>query len=157
MGRTTDEGYPIEGVLDFGDLGIDPDTGTYMLRAVFENPTPVKLIPGLFVRARIPLRQREGALLVSERALGSDQNGRYVFVVDDQDVTQYRSVEVGALVDGRRVIEEGLSPTDRIITNGVMFARPGAKVNPQPEEASPAPAVGDGAGGESIAAEKPTD
>jgi membrane fusion protein (multidrug efflux system) len=134
--RVTDEGYPFHGVLDFADQGIDRATGTLRLRAIFPNPRPRQLIPGLFVRGRLPIRERENALLVSERALGSDQSGRYLLVVDDQDVTQYRSVHVGALVDGMRVIEEGLEPTDRVITNGILFARPGAVVKPELESTS---------------------
>ena len=117
--------------MDFVDQGVDTETGTLRLRAVFPNPDPVNLIPGLFVRGRVPLRVREGVLLVSERALGSDQSGRYLLVVDDDDVAQYRPVEIGALVDGMRVIEKGISADERVITNGVLFARPGAKVKPE--------------------------
>ncbi len=133
VGRATDKGYPIVGLLDFADQGIDPETGTLLTRAVFHNAEPVQLIPGLFVRGRIPLRQRQGVLMVSERSLGQDQAGRYVLVVDENDVVQYRAVEVGALVDGMRVIEKGLEASDRVITNGVLFARPGARVKPELE------------------------
>ena len=131
--RSIDEGYPFKGVLDLADQGVDRETGTLMLRAVFPNPTPVKLVPGLFVHARLPLRERDDVLLVSERALGADQTGRYLLVVGDDDVVQYRSVKLGALVDGLRVIEDGIEANDRVITNGVLFARPGAKVAPEPE------------------------
>ena len=135
--RSTDEGYPFEGNLDLADQGVDRETGTLMLRAVFPNPNPVQLVPGLFVRARLPLREREDVLLVSERALGADQTGRYVLIVDDDDVVQHRSVKIGALVDGLRVIEEGVEATDRVITNGVLYARPGGKVIPEAEGTKP--------------------
>jgi RND family efflux transporter MFP subunit len=131
--RSVDEGYPFKGVLDLAGQGVDRETGTLMLRAVFPNPSPIRLVPGLFVRARIPLRERNDVLLVSERALGADQTGRYLLVAGDDDVVQHRSVKTGVLVDGLRVIEEGIEPNDRIITNGVLFARPGAKVAPEPE------------------------
>jgi RND family efflux transporter MFP subunit len=131
--RSLDEGYPFKGVLDLVDQGVDRETGTLGLRAVFPNPVPVRLVPGLFVRARIPLRERNDVLLVSESALGADQTGRYLLVAGDDDVVQYRSVKTGVLVDGLRVIEEGIEANDRIITNGVLFARPGAKVAPEPE------------------------
>jgi RND family efflux transporter MFP subunit len=135
VARSTDEGYPLQGVLDLADQGVDRETGTLMLRAVFPNPEPVKLVPGLFVRGRIPLRKRDDILLVSERALGADQSGRYLLVAGDDDVVEYRSVKIGALVDGLRVIEDGIEADDRVITNGVLFARPGAKVAPEPEKA----------------------
>jgi RND family efflux transporter MFP subunit len=133
--RSVDEGYPYEGVLDLAGQGLDRETGTLMLRGIFPNPAPVQLVPGLFVRVRLPLRQRDDVLLVSERALGADQSGRYLLVAGDDDIVEHRSVKIGALIDGMRVIEEGIEADDRVITKGVLFARPGAKVDPQPEEA----------------------
>jgi RND family efflux transporter MFP subunit len=131
LGRSNDEGYPFQGSLHFVDPGIDPETGTLLLRAIFENPQPLRLFPGIFARGRLPIRTREGVLLVNDRALGSDQRGRYVLVVDDDDVAQYRPVKTGALIDGMRVIEKGIGPSDRVITNGLLRARPGAKVKPE--------------------------
>jgi multidrug efflux pump subunit AcrA (membrane-fusion protein) len=89
------------------------------------------------VRVRIPLRERDDVLLVSERALGSDQTGRYLLVVGDDDVVEYRPVKVGALIDGMRVIDEGIAPGDRVITKGVLYARPGSKVAPELEGSAP--------------------
>jgi RND family efflux transporter MFP subunit len=140
LGRANEEGYPMRGNLHYTDQGVDPETGTLLLRAIFPNPQPVLLLPGLFVRGRIPIREREGALLVGDRALGSDQSGSYLLVVGADNVAEYRSVEVGARVDGMRVIEKGLEPDDWVITNGILRARPGAKVNPQREGEQPAPA-----------------
>ena len=131
LGRASDEGYPFRGNLHYSDLGIDSETGTFLVRAIFPNPEPIALLPGLFVRARTPIAERENALLVSERALGSDQSGKYVLIVDDDDVAQYRSVRVGARIDGMRVIEAGIAPEDWVVTSGLLRARPGARVAPE--------------------------
>ena len=146
-GRSADEGYPFKGAIDFRDQGIDSATGTFRLRAVFPNPEPVELVPGLFMRARVPIRKRQGSLLVSERALGADQGGRYVLVVGEDDVVEHRPVKVGALVEGMRVIDKGLEPDDRVITQGVLFARPGAVVQPELVPATPIAATADDEGG----------
>jgi RND family efflux transporter MFP subunit len=139
LGRANEEGYPFRGNLHYTASTLDADTGTFLLRAIFANPEPLKLLPGLFVRGRLPVREREGALLVSERALGSDQSGRYVLVVDAENVAQYRPVELGAKVDGMRVIEKGLDAADWVITEGLLRARPGAVV--EPERATPSGAA----------------
>lgn len=129
LGLQTDQNYPLEGQIDFAAVGVDPGSGTLQVRGVFANPKNV-LLPGLFVRLRVPLEQREDALLVSERALGVDQGGPYVLVVNAGDVVEQRSVRTGALVEGLRVIEEGLKPDDRVVVNGIQRARQGAKVTP---------------------------
>jgi RND family efflux transporter MFP subunit len=141
VGRATDPEFPFAGTLDFVDQVVDPETGTFMIRGVFRNPEPVQLLPGLFVRGRIPLLERDGALFVSERALGSDQRGRYVMAVDENSIAQYRPVEIGALVDGMRVIEKGIGADDRIITNGVLYARPGEPVTLATDVAAAPPAA----------------
>ena len=137
-----DENYAIEGRLDFVSTSLDPSTGTILLRALFSNPRSgsgvPRLVPGMFVRLRIPIDIREKALLVSERALGVDQGGRYLLVVNDQDVVEHRPVKVGAAVNGLRVIETGLRPEDWVVVSGVQRARPGAKVTPVKEGATPA-------------------
>ncbi len=136
------EGYPFEGRLDFVSTGLDPNTGTILMRAVFDNPRSVSgvpfLIPGMFVRLRIPIEVREKALLVSERALGVDQGGHYLLVVSDQDVVEQRTVKVGTKVKGMRVIEEGLTEGDRVVVGGIQQARPGARVTALKEGAPPA-------------------
>lgn len=115
-----------------------------MLRAVFSNPKSAsgvpKLLPGMFVRLRIPVDVRESALLVPDRALGVDQNGRYLLVVNGQDVVDQRPVKVGAGVNGLRVVEEGLQPDDWVVVNNLQRARPGAKVTPV-KQAAAAPAA----------------
>jgi RND family efflux transporter MFP subunit len=135
------EGYPFEGRLDFVSTSLDPNTGTIQLRAVFSNPKSAagvpRLLPGMFVRLRIPIDVREKALLVSERALGVDQGGRYLLVVNDKDLVEHRPVKVGAAVNGMRVIEEGLKAEDWVVVAGIQRARPGAKVTPIKEGAVP--------------------
>lgn len=130
IGRSNDEGYPISGNLDYVDLDVDASTGTYLLRAVFDNPAPFALLPGLFVRARIAGETQTDALLVPDRALGSDQSGKYLLVVDENDVAQYKQVRIGELVGPFRVIDSGLKKTDRVIVNGLLQTRPGARVVP---------------------------
>jgi RND family efflux transporter MFP subunit len=132
MGLANEEGYPHEGKLDFAESSVDAGTGTLQLRGVFSNPgsSPV-LIPGLFTRLRMPVEKRENALLVTERAIGSDQSGRYLLTVNSENVVEKKPIRMGQLVDGLRVIEEGLQPDDRVVVNGLQRARPGAKVDPE--------------------------
>ncbi len=129
LGLADEEGYPHEGVLDFGESVVDPDTGTVQLRGTFENSQqPVVLIPGLFARVRLPIAQRQNIPLVSERALGADQSGQYLLAVNSENMVEKRNVRLGQLVDGLRVIEEGLRESDWVVVNGMQRARPGAKV-----------------------------
>jgi RND family efflux transporter MFP subunit len=146
LGLSNEEGYSFKGTVHYTDLAIDPGTGTYLIRGIFPNPHPIQLLPGLFVRIRTPIRERENALLVTERALGSDQGGRYLYVVDADNVVQHRPVELGAVVDGMRVIESGLKADEWVIVEGVLRARPGAKVNPERKGESTRAAVAPGPG-----------
>jgi RND family efflux transporter MFP subunit len=149
LGIAGEEGYPHEGLLDFASSSLDPNTGTLLLRGVFSNPrigTAPRLLAGMFARIRIPVDVRDRALLVSERALGADQAGRYLLVVNDQNVVEQRPVKVGALVEGMRVIEEGLKGDEWVVVDGIQRARPGAKVTPvQQQAAAPAAAPPSGA------------
>jgi multidrug efflux pump subunit AcrA (membrane-fusion protein) len=95
----------------------------------------------MFLRLRVPIDVREKALLVSERALGVDQGGRYLLVVNDKDIVEQRPVKVGAVVNGMRVIEEGLKADDWVVVSGIQRARPGAKVTPVKEGATPGAAT----------------
>ena len=127
-----EEDYPHQGKLDFSESGVDKETGTLQLRGVFPNPGPAPvLIPGLFVSLRMPVDKRENALLVTERAIGSDQGGRFLLAVNSENMVEKRPIRMGQLVDGLRVIEEGLRPDDAIVVNGLQRARPGAKVDPE--------------------------
>ncbi len=134
LGLANQDDYPHEGRIDFVDQGVDPNTGTFLLRGSFANPDPHVILPGMFVRIRAPMNKRGGALLISERALGADQGGRYVLVVNKENVVEHRAVEVGALIDQMRVIEKGLQPDDWVVVKGLLRARPGATVSPQRQE-----------------------
>jgi multidrug efflux system membrane fusion protein len=130
-----EEGYPHQGKLDFAESGVDEETGTLQLRGVFPNPGPAPvLIPGLFVSLRMPVAKRDNALLVTERAIGSDQSGRFLLAVNSENMVEKRPIRMGQLVDGLRVIEEGLQPDESVVVIGLQRARPGAKVLPQPAQ-----------------------
>jgi RND family efflux transporter MFP subunit len=121
--------FAFTGQLDFREFGINPETGTTQRRAVFPNADG-RLIPGLFVRIRVAVGDPVERFLVEERAISSDQRGAYLLVVDDQNVVQYRPVELGLLLNGLRAIESGLNTGERVIVNGLQRARPSAKVTP---------------------------
>src|SRR5690606_35301231 len=130
MGLANETGFPHKGQLDFRELGLDPGTGTTLRRAIFNNADG-SLIPGLFVRLRAEIGKPAPRLLVDERALGSDQRGDYVLVVNDNNIVEYRPVRPGLSLEGRRVIESGIQQGDWVIVNGLQRARPGAPVSPQ--------------------------
>jgi len=137
LALANETGFPHNGHLDFADSTVDPGTGTVELRGIFPNPgPPFLLVPGLFVQVRMPIAERENALLVTERALGLDQGGRYLLVVKNENVVEQRHVKIGALRDGMRVIEDGLKPEDWVVVKGIQRAIPGAKVTPQQTRAS---------------------
>ena len=140
-----EKGYPHEGRIDFSSTSLDPGTGTLLLRAVFQNQLindgPL-ILPGMFVRIRVPILMDKNALLVPDQALGTDQSGQYVFVTNAEGVVQQRPIEVGARQDdGMRVVEEGLSPDDWVVVDGIMRARRGIKVNTVKKEAQPSPSA----------------
>ncbi|HLK83675.1 MAG TPA: efflux RND transporter periplasmic adaptor subunit [Xanthobacteraceae bacterium] len=136
----SETGYPHRGALDYASPSVNPSTGTLAVRAVLQNENRV-LLPGYFVRVRVPLGEAENALLVPDAAIGSDQGGRYVLVVDKDNLVEQRKVEIGPRVDDRRVIENGLSPQDRVVVAGVLRAIPGQKVEPQMQAADAASAA----------------
>ena len=132
LGLANEQGYPHEGVVDFAESGVDPATGTMQLRGVFPNPGPPNvLLPGLFARLSMPIDKRENALLVTERAIGADQGGNYLLTVGSDNVVEKTPIRMGQLVDGLRVIEEGLQPGELVIVKGLQRARPGVKVDPE--------------------------
>jgi len=121
--------FPHAGVVDFVDNHIDPNTGTIRARGVLQNASGL-LTPGFFASMRIPGSGRYQALLVPDTAIGSDQSERIVLVVNQDNVVEVRVVELGALFGPVRSVVSGLKPDDRVIINGQMHARPGAKVTP---------------------------
>lgn len=130
VGLQTEEGFPHSGTLDYAAPSVDASTGTLPVRAILQNPKRV-LLPGLFVRVRVPLREQPDALLVPDVALGSDQSGRYLLIAGKDNVVEQRKVEVGPLEGTLRVIDKGISPDDRVIVNGLLRAIPGQKIDPQ--------------------------
>ena len=140
LGRATDPGFPFQGHFDYADLAVDQSTGTYAIRGILPNPD-LDIVPGLFVRIRVPIGEQEDALLVPELAIGADQAGRYVLAVNSQDVVERRNVTVGSRYrsDDPKfgdmvVVEDGLRADDRVVVSGVQWARPGGKVRPDPVE-----------------------
>jgi RND family efflux transporter MFP subunit len=130
VGLQTESGYPHTGKLDYAAPTINQSTGTLGVRGVLPNAERV-LLPGYYVRVRVPLDQQQGALLVPDVALGSDQAGRYVLVVNSENVVEQRKVRTGPIEGDLRVIENGLKPDDRVVIAGLLRAIPGQKVDPQ--------------------------
>jgi RND family efflux transporter MFP subunit len=130
----TETTYPHKGTLDYVAPTVDPSTGTLAGRAILANPNHV-LLPGLFVRVRIPLGPPKEELLVPDTALGTDQSGRYLLVVNKDNVVEQRRVALGPLDGSLQVIDKGINPEDRVIVNGLLRAVPGQKVDPQPASA----------------------
>jgi membrane fusion protein (multidrug efflux system) len=130
MGLGDEEGYPHLGHADYTDPVVDQGTGTVRIRGVFPNPGGA-IAPGQFVRVRLPIERREDALLVPSRALGFDQAGEYLLVVGKGDIVERRSVKVGTEEHGMRVVDGNIGPTDRVVVDGLLRARPGLKVEPK--------------------------
>jgi RND family efflux transporter MFP subunit len=129
VGLQTESGYPHKGVLDYVSPEVNQSTGTLQVRAAFENDKG-QLLPGYFVRVRVPL-YAEPALLVPEVAIGSDQVGRYVLVVNPDTVVEQRRVELGQTFGEMRLVESGLKADDRVVVSGILDAVPGQKVDPE--------------------------
>jgi multidrug efflux system membrane fusion protein len=126
---------PFEGRLQLVDNQVDARSGTVRARAVFDNKDG-QLMPGQFARIRMGQATQATALLVNERAVGTDQNKKYVLVVGEGNKAEYREVTLGASVNGLRVVKNGLAPNERIVVNGLQRVRPGALVAPQAVEMS---------------------
>jgi len=139
LGLANEKGFPHEGRLDYRELNINPSTGTAVRRAIFPNPDR-RLIPGMFVRIQATIGQPQPRLLIDERAVGTDQRGVYLLVVNDKNVVEYRTVRLGMHTDTMRVVEDGIGKNDLIVVNGLQRARPGAKVTPEKGQMSAEPA-----------------
>ena len=127
---TSESGNELRGRLQLIDNQVDAKSGTVRLRAVFDNKDG-RLMPGQFVRVRLGHPKAENAVLVTERAIGTDQDKRFVLVVGADNKVAYRPVTLGASVDGLRIVSAGLQPGERIVVNGLQRVRPGAVVQPQ--------------------------
>ncbi len=136
LGLQGEDGFPHQGTVNFINNQVNPATGSITLRGVFPNPQPEGgtrlLSPGMFVRVRLPIGQPHPALLVIDRAIGSDQGLKFVYIVDAQHQVQYRRVTTGALQeDGLRVITDGLSADDLILVGGLPQVRPHMQIQPE--------------------------
>src|SRR6266508_2644219 len=143
VGLQTDEGYPYRGTLDYVSPTIDRATGTLAVRAILPNREQV-LVPGNFVRVRVGAADEHDSLLVSDAALGTDQGGRYLLVLDKNNVVEQRKVAIGPKVGDLRVVESGLKADDRVVVAGILRAIPGQKVDPQLETVAATPATAAG-------------
>jgi RND family efflux transporter MFP subunit len=132
VGTQVDEGFPHEGYLDFLSNAVNAATGTVEVRGVVPNEKQL-LLPGVFVRVRVPGRLMPDSILVSERAIGTDLGGKYVMVVGGDNVVEQRYIELGPREDdGFVVVTNGLEGDESYIVNGLLRARPGFPVTPQP-------------------------
>lgn len=136
MGLANEEGFPHAGKVDFVDNQISPNTGTIRSRAVFPNGDRL-MSPGYFARVRVPGSGEYDAVLIRDSAIGSDQGRPYVFVVDKDNVAHYRTIVTGPVEDGLRVVKEGLESDERIVVNGLLAVKNGAKVAPEEESMKP--------------------
>jgi len=130
LGVANEEGHPHKGTINFVDNQVNPKTGTLRLRGVFPNKDE-PLAPGYFARVRVPIGAPHQALLISDRALDTDQGQKIVYVVDQENKVVARPVRLGAVRDGLRVVDEGLKPGERVIVNGLQLVRPGVTVDPK--------------------------
>lgn len=131
VGLANEEGFPHEGKLEFVDNQLDTQTGSVRMRATFENKDRA-LVPGLFARVQLGGGSAvANAVLINDRAVGTDQNRKFVFVVDKDNKAEYRTVKLGPTFDGLRIVKEGLKANEKIVVNGLQRVRPGAPVTPQ--------------------------
>jgi membrane fusion protein, multidrug efflux system len=133
FGLANEEGYPHTGHLDYVSPQVDASSGTVSMRATFENKDNA-VVPGLFVRVRVPIEHQDSALLTRDAAIGTSQEGSYVLVVGADDVVARKVIKTGQRQGQLRIIESGLDPDDWVVTEGVQRAFPGAKVQPQRSE-----------------------
>lgn len=135
VGLLNDKDYPHKGYLDFASISLTATTGSLLMRGVLPNPGG-KILPGLYARVRVPVKEGP-TFLVPEVAVGNDQQGSFVLIVNEKDAVERRSVKTGFPVDNLRVIGEGLNGKEWVIINGLLRAVPGRQVTPEREVAGP--------------------
>jgi len=124
--------FPHHGYIESFDNRLDPNTGSILLRAVFPN-SDGRILPGLFARIQVPLSEKYPALLVEERAIGTDQAQKFVLTLTGSNTVAYQAVKLGPEIEGRRIVRSGLQGTEEIVVNGLQRVRPGMPVAPQQE------------------------
>jgi multidrug efflux system membrane fusion protein len=141
VGLVGEEGFPHHGKLEFVDNQLDARTGSVRMRATFDNADG-SMAPGLFARVQVSGGSAEKALLVADRAIGTDQSRKFVVVVDAKSNGEYRPVTLGPMIDGLRVVRTGLKPGEKVVVDGLQRVRPGSPITPQivPMSASNLPA-----------------
>ncbi len=127
-----EQGFPHLGHIESFDNQLNPDTGSILLRAVFSN-NDGRIVPGLFARIRIPLSERHSALLVDERAIGTDQSQKFVLSLTPTNTVAYQPVQLGPLADSKRIVRSGLQAGQEIVVNGLERVRPGMPVTAEKE------------------------
>jgi RND family efflux transporter MFP subunit len=130
VGLANEEGFPHTGAVDFVDNQLNPQTGTIRARAVLQNKDGF-YTPGMFARVQLLGGNEYSAILIEDRAVNTDQSQKYVFVLGPNNVIEYRRVKLGRVIDGLRVVREGLKSGDVIVVNGAQRVHPGITVNPQ--------------------------
>jgi len=130
LGLANEQGHPHKGYVDFVDNQLNPQTGTIRARAVFDNKDRI-FTPGLFARLKLVGSGTYDAILINDRAIGTDQSKKFVLVVGADNKAMYREVKLGPMVDNLRVIKQGLKPGEAIVVNGIQRVRPGEPVTPQ--------------------------
>jgi multidrug efflux system membrane fusion protein len=130
VGLADEGGFPHAGVMVFQDNEVDPQTGTIRIRAKLDNHNRA-FTPGLFARVRLLGEKKYDALLINDSAVGTDQTVKYVLVVGADNKVEYRPVKLGPVIDGLRVVRDGLKADDTIVVNGLQRVRPGSPVTPQ--------------------------
>lgn len=129
MELADEKDFPREGYVESFDNHLDENTGTILVRAVFTNADQ-RMVPGLFARIRLPMSDRHAAILVSDRAVGTDQARKYVLTLTSTNTVAYQGVELGPEINGQRIVRSGLHPGDKIVVNGMQRVRPGMSVVP---------------------------
>lgn len=129
LGLANEQGFPHQGYIDFVDNQLDPKTGTIRARAVFSNRDRL-FTPGLFARIKLVGSTRYRAALIQDRAVGTDQDKKFVLVLKSDNTVDYRPIQIGRVVDGLRIVRSGLKPGERVVINGLQRARPGTRVTP---------------------------
>ena len=140
VGLPSEDGYPHKGHLDFAAISLTSTSGTLLMRGVLSNPDG-RILPGLYARVRVPVEER-AAFLVPDAAIGHDQQGSYVLIVNDKNVVERRSVKTGPAVDALRAIDDGLKGEEWVVVNGLVKAAPGRQVTPERESGAGTPGKG---------------
>jgi RND family efflux transporter MFP subunit len=127
-----EQGFPHQGHIESFDNHLDPNTGSILLRAIFPNKDG-RIVPGLFARIRVPLSERHAAILIPEKAIGTDQAQKYVLTLTPTNTVAYQSVKLGPAINGKRIVRSGLEAGQKIVVNGLQRVGPGMPVTPELE------------------------